>query len=135
MNKITASIEFSFKGEVFKPSVILNLDEIMQKHQAIPSLHQLLASLHKIDNYSYEYEMLLSEDIQFSDAQGSASDFMTDNQFDQVAFEHDWHQQQLVKKLAPLIKQQLDIDDINQHPKLKSVIISAYTMGSELNHG
>jgi len=129
MNKITATIEFSYKGEYIKPTAILDLDDIMQKHQAIPPLHQYLASLHNIDSYSYEYEMLLGEDIQFKDAVGSAADFVTDNIFDQVAFEHNWHEQALLKKLAPSIKQQLDIDDINQHPKLKSVLIEAYQVG------
>ena len=131
MNKITASIEFSFKGEYITPSAVLNLDDIMQKHRTIPSLHQLLAALNNIDSYSYEYEMLLSEDIKFSDAEGIAADFVQDNHFDQVAFEHYWHEQELLKKLAPTIKQQLDIDDINQHPAFKSVLIAAYQAGKE----
>jgi len=131
MNKITASIEFSFKGEEHKPSAILDLDEIMQKHRTIPPLHQHLASLNNIDSYSYEYEMLTSEDILFSDAQGKVTDFIQNDHFDQAAFEHYWLEQELLEKLAPTIKQQLDIDDINQHPKLKSVIISAYEIGCD----
>ena len=33
--------------------------------------------------------------------------------------------------LATLLKQQLNIDDINQHPALKSVINSAYQLGKD----
>ncbi|MDC9724959.1 MAG: hypothetical protein PSN44_03430 [Gammaproteobacteria bacterium] len=130
MNKVTARIEFSFKGEEHKPSVILDLDEMMQKHHGIPPLHQYLATLHNIDSYSYEYEMLLAEEVQFSDAEGFAESFVTNNHFDQTAFEQYWLEQEVLKKLAPTIKQQLDIEDINQHPALKSVILSAYKMGS-----
>jgi len=129
MNKITATIEFNYKGEYLRPSAILDLDDIMQKNRAIPPLHQHLASLNNIDIYSYEYEILLGEEIQFKDAEGSVADFVTDNHFDQVAFEQDWHEQALLKQLATTIKQQLDIDDINQHPKLKSIIVSAYKIG------
>jgi len=129
MNKITATIEFNFKGEYITASTELNLDELLQQHRTLPPLHQLLATINNIDSYSYEYEVLLSEEIQFSHAQGPVADFLTNNQFDQIGFEHYWHEQALLQKLAPIIKQQLDIDDINQHPKLKSVIISAYKIG------
>ncbi len=131
MNKITARIEFSFKGKEHKPSVILDLDEIMTKGSTIPPLHQYIASLNNIDNYSYEYEMLLAEDIIFSDAEGEVTHFIQNDHFDQVAFERDWHEHALLNKLAPMIKQQLDIDNINQHPELKSVIISAYQIGCD----
>jgi len=130
MNQITASIEFNFKGEYVTASAELNLDELLQKHRTIPPLHQLLATLNNIDSYSYEYEILLSEDVRFSDAKGPAADFLTDGQFDQIAFEQYWHEQALLQQLAPTIKQQLDIDDINQHPALKSVLLAAYQIGS-----
>jgi len=131
MNKITATIEFSFKGETHRPNAVLDLDEFMLKQRAIPPLHQLIATLNNIDNYSYEYEMLIEEDIRFSDAEGLAADFSINNQFDQVAFEKNWLEQELLKKLAPSIRQQLDIDDINQHPDLKSVLLAAYQLGTE----
>jgi len=130
MNQITASIEFNFKGEYVTASAELNLDELLQKHRTIPPLHQLLATLNNIDSYSYEYEILLSEDVRFSDAKGPVADFLTDGQFDQIAFEQYWHEQALLQQLAPTIKQQLDIDDINQHPALKSVLLAAYQIGS-----
>jgi len=129
MNKITVSIEFSYKGEYIKPSAVLDLDDIMKKHHTIPPLHQYLATLHNIDSYSYEYEMLLAEDVHFSDAEGPVANFMTDGQLDQIAFEHDWFEQALFTQLDPIIKQQLNIDDINQQPDLKSVLLAAYQMG------
>ncbi|PHS69310.1 MAG: hypothetical protein COB23_06750 [Methylophaga sp.] len=58
----------------------------MQQHGAIPALHQLLARLNNIDNYSYEYEMMLAEGVIFSDAQGLAQKFLTSADFDQLGF-------------------------------------------------
>ena len=63
INQITATIEFSFKGETHRPSVELDLDQLMQQYGTIPPLHRMLAALHNIDSYSYEYEMLEAEDI------------------------------------------------------------------------
>lgn len=133
MNKITAYLEFSFKGENITLETELNLDQLMKKHRAIPPLHQHLASLHNIDRYSYQYEMIFGEQIQFSHAEGNAVNFLKGNQFDQTAFEQHWYQTELLETLTPLIKQQLDIDDINQHPKFKSIIIAAYQAGKQSN--
>lgn len=130
-NKITATIEFYFKGQHYTPTAVLDLDDIMQKHGAMPSLHQLLARQHNIDSYSYEYEMMEAEDIQFTDAEGWATDFVVNDQFDQSGFEQRWHEQNQLNKLAPIIKQQLNIDDIDQHPELKKVILTAYQYGKQ----
>jgi hypothetical protein len=130
-NQITAKIEFNFKGETLTPTAILDLDLLMQQHGSIPDLHQMLAKLNNIDNYSYQYEMMLGEDVQFSNAKGWVIDFVQNNHFDQSSFEHHWFERDMLSALTPLIKQQLNIDDINQHPKFKSIIIAAYQAGQE----
>lgn len=75
--------------------------------------------------------MMLGEDVHFSDAEGSAASFVNDGHFDFTSFEQNWHDQQLFNTLAPMIKQQLDIDNIDQHPKFKSIIMAAYKAGKD----
>ena len=128
-NKITARIEFYFKGKHFTPSVELDLDDIMTTHRALPELHPYLARLHNIDTYSYEYEMMLAEDLQFSNAQGWVADFVSDGQFNLTEFEQKWFEHKTLQTLTPIIKQELDIDDLSQHPALKNVIMAAYNLG------
>lgn len=133
MNQITAHIEFNFKGKTLTPSVELDLDSLMKQHGSIPALYQMLAKLNNIDSYSYEYEIMLEEEIQFTDAKGSVINFVQGTSFDQVGFEQQWFEDQLFNTLSPLIKQQLDIDEIDQHPKFKSIIMAAYQAGKESN--
>ena len=128
-NQITAHIQFNFKGKTLTPTAILDLDSLMQQHGTIPDLHQMLATLNDIDSYSYEYEMMLGEEVKFRDAKGLATSFLDKNGFNITAFEQKWHEQQLFNILAPMIQQQLDIDDIDQHPKFKSIIMAAYQAG------
>jgi hypothetical protein len=130
-NQITAHIEFNFKGKTITPTATLDLDLLMQQHGTIPDLHQMLATLNDIDSYSYEYEMMMAEEIQFSNAKGKASLFINDAHFDIIGFEQWWHEQQLFNTLAPMIKHQLEIDDIDQHPKFKSIILAAYQAGKK----
>lgn len=128
-NQITAHIQFNFKGKTLTPTATLDLDSLMQQHGTIPNLHQMLATLNDIDSYSYEYEMMLGEEVKFRDAKGLATSFLDKNGFDITSFEQKWHEQQLFNILAPMIQQQLDIDDIDQHPKFKSIIMAAYQAG------
>ena len=130
-NKFTAKVEFYFKGEHYTPTAVLDLDESMEKYGALPSLHQLLARLHNIDSYSYEYEMMEAEDIQFTNAEGWVTAFVVNDQFDQSGFEQQWHEYDQLNKLAPIIMEQLKIDDIHQHPELKKVILTAYQYGKQ----
>ena len=132
-NKITAKVEFSFKGKSYSPSTVLDLDDMMQKQGtlSLSILHQLLARIHNIDSYSYEYEMMLAEEVQFSNAQGSVKQFFFDGSFDQAGYEQQWHENNVLLQLSSIIKQQLKIDDIQQHPELKKVILTAYQYGKQ----
>lgn len=130
-NKITASVEFYFKGKAFNPTAELDLDQIMQNFGAIPDLHQHLANLNNIDSYSYEYEMMLAEEIQFSQAQGLATQFLVESVFDLTAFQQHWYEQNILKQLAPILKQQLNIDDIEQNPELKTVLLATYHLAKK----
>ncbi len=130
-NKITASITFYFKGEAFTPSLELDLDSLMQRYHRLPPLHETLAAENNIDSYSYQYEMLLAEDINFSHAEGDAATFLNDGQFNQTAFENFWFEKNILNHLQRIIYTELNIDDIDQHPKLKQAMLAAFEYGRD----
>jgi len=51
-NSIAAHIEFSFKGETYSLTSILDLDQLMEHAHSLPSIHEILAHDNKIDTYS-----------------------------------------------------------------------------------
>ncbi len=63
-NSFTITLEFSYKGENFELAASVDLDEYMQKMKGIPNLHDLIARQNGIDSYSYQYEVLTSEELQ-----------------------------------------------------------------------
>lgn len=130
-NKITASITFHFKGEIFTSSLELDLDELMQRYNGLPPLHETLATENNIDSYSYQYEMLLGEDIQFSNAKGDAVSFLNDGQFNQIEYEHFWFQKNILNHLQQILLTELDIDEIEQHPKLIQAMLAAFEYGRD----
>jgi len=128
-NKITASITFHFKGEIFTPSLELDLDELMQRYNGLPPLHETLAAKNNIDSYSYQYEILLGEEIQFSNAEGDAVSFLNNGQFNQIEYEHFWFQKNILNHLQNILLAELDIDEIEKHPKLIQAMLAAFEYG------
>jgi len=85
-NKVTAAVEFYFKGETYRPTLTLDLDNIMQQYGAVPALYPLLAEKNNIDSYAYEYEVMISEQIRFNEPTGLAKQFFINDIFDHQAY-------------------------------------------------
>src|SRR5512139_4036813 len=101
-NSFTATIEFSYKGESFELKADVDLDDCMKKMHGIPPLHDLIAKRNGIDSYSYQYEVLHAEDLQFSQVEGFAADFIHGGEFDSEGFAEHWRQEQLGVILAEI---------------------------------
>ena len=128
-NQIVIHIEFYFKGEKFSPSAVVDLDRHVENGGNFDALYPLLARNNDIDLYSYEYEMMLAEDIVFSDAGGITADFLKDSKFDFAGFEQALHDDSVAKAITEIANTHLSIDDLSTQPALKAALIAAYNLG------
>jgi hypothetical protein len=130
-NLVTVYIEFSFRGKTHSPELSIDLDEFLQTHGSLPSLYPLIASHNDFDLYSYEYEMMQAEPLQFRGAQGQVADFITDGELDIIAFEAAWHENQVVEKLLAVANKHMGIKNLHENPELKQALLAAYQLGQE----
>ncbi|MBI5430314.1 MAG: hypothetical protein HY938_07640 [Nitrosomonadales bacterium] len=130
-NSIDAHIEFSFKGETHSLTSTLDLDQLFEYRDSLPAIHALLAREHGIDTYSYLYEVMQAEEIEFRNAQGIAADFMADGVFNHEAFAAGWQDRKILTLLQPIASRELDIADLEQNQALKNALIQAYNLGRE----
>lgn len=130
-NHITASVEFYYKGEKRTASIELDVDQHMQAAGQLPDLYPLLAQTINLDLYSYEYEMLQSETILFSNAKGLTTEHLSAGVFDVESFRAAWTEIQTLECLQKIARQTLSIDDLQQHPELKKALLEAYRLGEE----
>jgi hypothetical protein len=130
-NTVNASIEFHYQGELYSAAATIDLDQLMEKQSAIPSLHDLLAKAANIGPYTYQYEMLEAEDIVFSDAQGLAANFLHDGQFDVAGFENAWRENKTLAQLQSIAERLLGVDDFTKNPELKKALLEAYLLGKK----
>ena len=82
LNTITVTIPFAFKGVNHTPSCLIDLDEFIDTDMAAHFLFHIVAMENKIDKYSYQYEVLESSPILFSQPTGIAEDFLEGSYFD-----------------------------------------------------
>ncbi len=131
MNCISASVEFSFKGETHTLNTVLKLDEMLVKHIDLASLHHALAVENGIDTYSYLFEVLQQEEIFFSHPQGDAARYLHDGQFDFATYVSDHQSDELFAPLQAIAAREMGIADLADHPQLKQALLCAYQLGLE----
>lgn len=128
-NTIKVTIPFSFKGIEHSPSSIIDLDLFIQGGQTLDNAYQLIANENKIDNFSYEFEVLESSPKIFSDPTGLAVNFISETHFDLEGFKKQFVDSDTVKKLQAIAHKLLTIDDLDAHEDIKQALIEAYKAG------
>lgn len=130
-NTITVTIPFSYKGENFAPSAIIDLNTFCHQDQGLESLYHVVATENGIDLYSYEYEVLQSSPISFGAACGEAAQFLSDEQFNWEAFHQYLNEKQVLETLQTIVTDTLQIENLSEHKALKTALIRAYQAGQE----
>jgi hypothetical protein len=130
-NTIEAHIAFSYKGDDYNLSNIIDLDSMMENQTDSPDFHLILAQQNDIDTYSYLYEVMESHEITFSNAKGIAADCLTNNHIDLQKFRTLWQEQRAVNIVQVIAKEHLDIEDLNQAPQLKTALLAAFLEGKK----
>jgi len=130
-NTITASVHFSFKGEQHTLSIRIELDEHLRSSGKLPNFHPLIANKNNFDLYSYEYEIMQSVEIIFSEPTGLISQFIINGQLNTDAFISTWQENQRLEKLLNITKEYMNITDLEQHPDLKKAMLAAYQLGKQ----
>lgn len=130
-NTIVISAEFFFKGEKLSPSMMIDLDAHIRSENSLAAFYPLLAKSNNIDLYSYEYEILLAENLIFSEAMGLAAPFLDNGVFDIDAFELALQDKNIIETVSTVAKTILSIDDLDTQPVLKTALIEAYKLGQK----
>lgn len=130
-NHIVISIEFYFKGQKHLPSTILDLDMYIQNGGGFDALYPMLANNNNIDLYSYEYEVMLAEDILFSDATGLATNFLEEGKFDFVGFEQEIYDESIAEVIIEIASTHLSVNDLSTQPELKAALLAAFKLGKQ----
>ncbi|MCU7938449.1 MAG: hypothetical protein KZQ64_05305 [gamma proteobacterium symbiont of Bathyaustriella thionipta] len=134
-NSITVSITFSFKGETFHPTTIIDLDALMKnslvadQDTVLASIYPFLAASINIDTYSYAYEIMQAGDAVYSDPTGIAANHLQDGKFDYQSFRQEWFYNKTLNTVQAIADKYFPEIDLKQQPQLKEALIEAFETG------
>ena len=66
INQVTASISFDYKGQNFLLKNEINIDNIISHDDFFNSVYVFIAQENNIDLYSYQFEIMIDQNIVFS---------------------------------------------------------------------
>lgn len=128
-NRVSVSIEYSFKGETKTLRSEVDIDALMEEHGELPMLNDLIAHNNGYDPYSYEYDVILSEEVVFEDASGPIADFIDNGVLDAQAFNDHWDRNHVDDKLRDIASRHLGCTSLNDNPALKAALKEAWEHG------
>lgn len=126
-NTVRARLSFSFKGEDIALESIIDLDRC--DDEAAPNFHHWLARAGDIDPYSYQYEVLESEEIAFDQPTGLAVACCAAGCFDWPTFVLLRKEERDLEVVRAVALRTLGISDIDADAKLKAALLAAYRAG------
>jgi hypothetical protein len=128
-NTVRARLAFSFRGETHELDSVIDLDRCPGEPGEAPNFHRLLAQAAGIDPYSYLYEILESDEIEFSDATGVAVRSCRDGRFDWSQFEQDLAEERDWPAVRAIAERIMGARDLDADPDLKAALLAAYRAG------
>ncbi len=128
-NSISISVRFYFKGKELTPTMVVDLDAHVKSGNGLESLYPQLASSNNIDHYSYEYEVMLTESLIFSNATGLAREYLKDGEFDYLSFKQALKDESIAVLISKIANKHLKVEDISKDPELKAALMDAFKSG------
>jgi len=130
-NSVTVGLAFDFRGQCFTPSININLDALMHKANglSVNELYNMLAASIGLDAYRHEYDVMVTQDIVFSQATGLACQFIADGRLDFDGFIQAWQQQRIRKIVQSIAERHLNLSDLTQHDSIEQALIESYLAG------
>lgn len=128
---VRASIHFDFRGQRFEPSITIDLHTMMLKKQPLNYIYVLLGVSIGLDAYRHEYDVMVMQEIVYSEATGLSCDFVTDGSFDFEGFSKAWHQMRILSEIESIAEQHLNTPDLTQHDDLRNALVEAYKTGQK----
>ena len=127
-NSIRVGLTYSFRGETFSPSTVIQLDKLAAYGEA-PNWYAKLAAATGLDTYSYAYEVMRESELMFSEPSGLAVPYLDGARFDFDGFMRAYRDAAHIPSLQAIARNILGIEDLNSEPKIREALVQAYRLG------
>ena len=127
-NSIRVSLTYSYRGDTFSPSAIIDLDSLRESDGSV-DWHARVALANGIDTYSYVYEVMRESELHFSEPTGLAEGYLEGGRFDFEGYLRAVRQSGHTGPLQQIARDILGIEDLNSEPRIRDALVQAYLLG------
>lgn len=84
-----------------------------------------------LNRYDHAYDVMVMEDIYFSEPQGIAVGYVVDGQMDWKGLQQAWQYHQALILLKPIANKFFNVESLQDDPKLAAALFEAYCVGKD----
>lgn len=128
-NQLEIALNISYQGKEHNFLATIDLDKQLTSFEDENFLHNWIATCNQIDPYSYLYEAIFVEPIEFISATGEAANYLANGQFDFAGFAKQAADKLIQPDLVAIAKEFLN-DDLSDNPALLAALRAAYKLGA-----
>lgn len=146
-NTISATVEFSFRGEHNTLTASLDVahltDLLMNNDER--AVHRVIAGKNGLDTYSYAYEVMEMQPVVYTGASGLIAQFITDGELDVAGYIEVWQAKSacalqdtagntdsdMDKVLSEIAAEHLRIEVLAEFPEVQAALRAAYQAGRD----
>ncbi|HIL03473.1 MAG TPA: hypothetical protein EYG05_03255, partial [Candidatus Thioglobus autotrophicus] len=81
-NTVTATIEFDYQGQHYDLKTVIDIDHIIHHEDFFNSVYTSIARANDIGTYSYQLEVMLDQEINFSNEKGYVQGCVNNGEID-----------------------------------------------------
>nr|ACX30510.1 hypothetical protein SUP05_FGYC13J70027 [uncultured Candidatus Thioglobus sp.] len=130
-NVVTTTIEFDYQGQHYDLKTVIDIDHIIHHEDFFNSVYTSVARANNIGAYSYQLEVMLDQDIHFSNEKGCVVGCVIDGSLDLNLLRESYQKAECIPKVELIMNQHIPKD---QHSEiLTKALTAAYLLGKSGN--
>ena len=126
-HSLHASLSFDYQGKSFALQSLINIKNIVTHEDFYRSVYLQLAQEHNIDQYSYQLEVMMDQNIHFSDAKGCAEGCIDNQSLNLDLLRKNYEQVVCLERIEIVSLKYLNSSEMTQ--SVKQALIEAYQLG------
>ncbi len=129
MNTALATVEFDYKGESHQLAALINIENFVDHEDFYQSVCLTIARENNIGLYTYELEVMMDQEIVFSDAKGYVSACIDNNGSINLEKLKDEHKRYVLTPIIDNLIQKYSLDKGDKN--LYNALIQSYLEGEK----
>ena len=126
-NTVTATIEFDYQGKHYDLKTVIDIDHMIHHDDFFNSVYISIARANDIDAYSYQLEVMLDQEIIFSNEKGCVVECVSNGNLDLDLLKENHQKTECLPKVELIMAQHIPKDQHSE--EITKALAAAYLMG------